>query len=1632
MKTITNNGIKIYLTFGCLFIAIFGFSQTLTSPQVNFSQRTSAATPAQTIYNIKGDFTMLGNTNLTLQNYATGTDNESNVMKYVDIDGDSNTLNSSKATLELSNSGENSAVQNCSTVLFAGLYWTGKSNDANETFTLSNTNAYHNSTLNNTNYVMTITRGGPSSNNYYPIYTFTGNGHIYEFSFNNTTSTPSTTTVTLKLDGVAQAAITITYASGKATFTTPFVSNVSFGTSFTINSLTRNTSKNQTEAQYQVDSYATYATSKSLDKTVISIKGPGASAYTAITAKPNGAISDIRFPGALNSGIFIGYQEITDYVKTHGPGAYTVADIALIEGTNSNPGLSGGWIMVVIYQNPIMKSRAVTLFDGYAYVNGQFAGGGEYGNISISGFTTVGSGAVNMKLGVMAAEGDIGLTGDYLAVQKLTADPNKAYNTTNYLTLNHTGNLTTNFFNSSVFPVPTAGNSSPNLQNNTGIDCSMFTIPNASNLVIGNNQTATTFRFGSTSDVFTIFGFAMSVDAYIPEPNGLITVNSINNVTNPPVLNALPGQAINFSLNITNEGTEATNTTIITIPIPATAIFNVGGIISYTTYNGFSTGNVPYYDSGTNKIIWNLGTLPITAGHPEYVYANLSFVLTVTDDCSIIINEGCTPEVTLETGTITGTGAVSGSSFTKYFFQGYDETSCHLPIVGSIVVTIDSSSCLSTMAGVDLSPLCGLESVQLAATNTATGSWSIVSGPSGGGEIFSSSTSTSSEFYSPNIGVYTLRWTIPANGSCPAVTDDVQISIGLCNTLDFDGIDDNVNFSNTFNLDSGSFSIETWIKPGVANGNIQTIISKRNSIALSDGYDLRLMNNIISFNWNNGNSIASNFSVSTGRWYHIVVTFDGTSYRLYVDGVSVNNAVAGSNPTANGSAKCILGAMIQSATYPYLPTNYFTGWMQELRIWNVALTEPQTHQMMNQKIENNNANVYGSIVPLTVPGLAWTNLVGYFQMVQPTDIVNGYLMDKTSNINNGRLIGIVTTQPETAPLPYTSERNQDWSQDDTWTNYPVWDVPNSIGIDGSTRIDWNIVETSNTIASNSNKTVLGLLVNANTLSAINDTKIEVSHYLKLDGKIDLVGKSQLIQPEGSILDVTSEGSLERDQQGQTNLYNYNYWSSPVSAINTVTNNADYSINEVLKDGTTTTPQNINWIGGYDANPTNPISLARYWLYKFDNYINEYANWVQILETDLLRVGLGHTMKGSGAEGTTQNYTFVGKPNNGTITNTVGDDLLLLTGNPYPSALDATAFINDNSSSTNGTLYFWEHYATNNTHILRDYQGGYAVRNLLGGVAPTSEGIDYISQLGSPSRGIPNQFIPVGLGFFVNGKIGSGGTVTFNNAQRGFHKEDETGVSNIMFRTTAGNKTIKNTNLNDNDPITIDTVMKIRLGYISNNSFHRQVLLGFVNDKATSGMDYGYDALNIDDSPNDMYLLNGENQLVISGESSFDADASFPIGVKADSEGMVSFIIDAVENFDPQQNIFIYDDLTKTYNTIIGKKYTVNIAEGYDDTRFSLRFTDKTLRVESNVVNDNTIKIAHIQKGNILLITNPLVDNTVEKVTLFNILGQSISTWKIENQDQQNIQIPIKSISSGIYIAKLKTTKGELSKKIVVH
>ncbi len=90
--TSSMRGLLICKLLVICFLFMNAFS-ALGQIQVPFTQRTSTYTPTKVIYNINGDFTMIGNTNLTLQNYSDVGTNSNNIMVLVDVDGDASTAN---------------------------------------------------------------------------------------------------------------------------------------------------------------------------------------------------------------------------------------------------------------------------------------------------------------------------------------------------------------------------------------------------------------------------------------------------------------------------------------------------------------------------------------------------------------------------------------------------------------------------------------------------------------------------------------------------------------------------------------------------------------------------------------------------------------------------------------------------------------------------------------------------------------------------------------------------------------------------------------------------------------------------------------------------------------------------------------------------------------------------------------------------------------------------------------------------------------------------------------------------------------------------------------------------------------------------------------------------------------------------------------------------------------------------------------------------------------------------------------------------------------------------------------------------------------------------------------------------
>lgn len=215
----------------------------------------------------------------------------------------------------------------------------------------------------------------------------------------------------------------------------------------------------------------------------------------------------------------------------------------------------------------------------------------------------------------------------------------------------------------------------------------------------------------------------------------------------------------------------------------------------------------------------------------------------------------------------------------------------------------------------------------------------------------------------------------------------------------------------------------------------------------------------------------------------------------------------------------------------------------------------------------------------------------------------------------------------------------------------------------------------------------------------------------------------MIQTHTDNSKISGDGKVYIDQNSEiASKFRYNYMSSPV-----VSSGNTFVLNDVLKDGSiptssSSTPLDINFVDGLDGAATTPISIAFTWIYTFASADGLLSNWILKANTNSILNTDGFTIKGPG---TTQNYTFVGSPNDGNFNTAVGANQFYLLGNPYASAISVKKFIEDNTNSLNGTLYFWQHASeldTNVGHSYSGYVGGYSTRNIAMGVAANDESL----------------------------------------------------------------------------------------------------------------------------------------------------------------------------------------------------------------------------------------------------------------------------------------------------------------------
>jgi hypothetical protein len=110
---------------------------------------------------------------------------------------------------------------------------------------------------------------------------------------------------------------------------------------------------------------------------------------------------------------------------------------------------------------------------------------------------------------------------------------------------------------------------------------------------------------------------------------------------------------------------------------------------------------------------------------------------------------------------------------------------------------------------------------------------------------------------------------------------------------------------------------------------------------------------------------------------------------------------------------------------------------------------------------------------------------------------------------------------------------------------------------------------------------------------------------------------------------------------------------------------------------------------------------------------------------------------------------------------------------------------------------------------------------------------------------------------------------------------------VLSMNSFSSNTISANNNNNGQITQPGTIQRLRLNIVTPQGYLRQLLLGFTSDNAASdGVDYGYDALNFDDFPDDCNWVINDDRFVIQGVGAFDETKKYPLGLFLTNSGSV--------------------------------------------------------------------------------------------------------------------------------------------------
>ncbi len=188
---------------------------------------------------------------------------------------------------------------------------------------------------------------------------------------------------------------------------------------------------------------------------------------------------------------------------------------------------------------------------------------------------------------------------------------------------------------------------------------------------------------------------------------------------------------------------------------------------------------------------------------------------------------------------------------------------------------------------------------------------------------------------------------------------------GALKAVEFDGTDDYIIVPDKSAMNPTSkITVEAWIKADAwgTSSFTNSIFCKHGWATGNKGYVLRCGDNgKVSFNISNASGAwteaITGSVMKTGQWYHVAGTFNGDTIIVYING----NVEA--TTVYNGSMSPSTGLDAKIGEIAYTSGRFFKGQIDEVRMWNTALSKHDLRTWMCRKLTKthpyyNNLGVY--------------------------------------------------------------------------------------------------------------------------------------------------------------------------------------------------------------------------------------------------------------------------------------------------------------------------------------------------------------------------------------------------------------------------------------------------------------------------------------------------------------------------------------------------------------------------------------------------------------------------------------------------------------------------------------------------